>query len=254
MAIENGEWIMRGLDWNNPYRIRTWRELISWINEVGFLPLFANDVEGFSAEEHVSPDFWWTNDPERDPWLWREYIARSHEVAYGKFFDKKAGFISVEWLPYFANYRRDGYDFDARWQDGLANIREKTIMNFYISEDTDGETVWKTEEIVSTDLKKRAGFGKEGAKNYPGIVTGLQMNLYLVITDFRRRRNKKGREYGMPVSVMFPPETIWGYDAVTAAYRESPHTSWERLIGRVRELYPSASVESIRQLIGKEPE
>ncbi len=64
MANENGEWIMRGLDWNSPYRIRTWQELINWINEVGFLPLFANEVEGFSAEEHISPDYWWTGKDE----------------------------------------------------------------------------------------------------------------------------------------------------------------------------------------------
>ena len=126
-------------------------------------------------------------------------------------------------------------------------------MDFYIFEDVDGDTVWNTEEILSTDLKRMAGFGKEGAKNYPGIITGLQMNLYLVITDFHRRRNKKGREYGMSVSVLFPPETIWGYDTVTSAYRETPHTSWERIVGRVQELYPAASIESIVKLIGKEP-
>ena len=65
MAIENGEWIMRGMDWNDPYRIRTWHELTDWIDEIGFLPLFANEVTGFSAEEHVSPLFWWTGDPEQ---------------------------------------------------------------------------------------------------------------------------------------------------------------------------------------------
>ncbi len=26
MANENGEWIMRGLDWNSPCRIRSWQE------------------------------------------------------------------------------------------------------------------------------------------------------------------------------------------------------------------------------------
>ena len=109
MANENGEWIMRGLEWNNPYRIRSWKELVNWINEVGFLPLFANEVEGFSAEEHVSPDYWWTGIVKEDPWEWREVIARSHEVAYGKFFNKKAGFISKEWLPYFVNARRNGF-------------------------------------------------------------------------------------------------------------------------------------------------
>ena len=38
MASENEVWIMRGLDWDDPYRIRSWQELISWINEVGFCP------------------------------------------------------------------------------------------------------------------------------------------------------------------------------------------------------------------------
>lgn len=66
MAVENGEWIMYGLDWDNPYRIRSYQELINWINEVGFLPLFRNEIEGFSAEEHTSPRFWWTGDREQD--------------------------------------------------------------------------------------------------------------------------------------------------------------------------------------------
>ena len=121
------KWIMKGMEWDDPYRIRSWRELVNWVNEVGFLPLFANEVPGFSAEEHVHTWSWWTGDAEQDPWIWREIIADSHEVAYGKFFNKKAGFISVEWLPYFANFRRDGYDFDARWEDELASSREKKI-------------------------------------------------------------------------------------------------------------------------------
>lgn len=42
MSVENSEWIMRGLDWDNPYRIKTWQQLVNWINEMGFLPLFGN--------------------------------------------------------------------------------------------------------------------------------------------------------------------------------------------------------------------
>ena len=254
MENENGEWIMRGMDWNDPYRIRTWKELVKWIKEVGFLPLFANEVKGFSAEEHVSPNFWWTGDREQDPWEWREIIAASHEVAYGKFFGKKAGFISLEWLPYFANSRRSGYDFDARWEDGRASRREKKIMDFFIGEDEDGDSLFKEIQILSTDLKKQAGFGKGGEKNYQGIITQLQMETYLVISDFRRRENKRGEEYGMAVSILLPPESIWGYDTVTAAYSESPKKSWERQINRVKELYPDADDQSIIHLLGKEPE
>ena len=33
MANEHGEWIMRGLDWDDPARIRSWEELLGWIDE-----------------------------------------------------------------------------------------------------------------------------------------------------------------------------------------------------------------------------
>ena len=160
MAVEDGQWIMYGLEWDDPYRIRTWQELINWINEVGFLPLFKNEVDGFSAEEHVSPDYWWTGITEEDPWEWREIIARSGEVAYGKFFDKKAGFISLDWLPYFVNFRRDGYDFDSRWEDGLANRREKSVIDLVTGRDDDGDMIFPDIRILSTDLKKRPGLEK----------------------------------------------------------------------------------------------
>lgn len=253
MSEENGNWTMRGLEWDNPYRIRTWQELVNWINEIGFLPLFANEIEGFSAEEHTSSAQWWTGNRQEDPWEWREIIAASGQVAYGKFFGNKAGFISLEWLPYFANYRRNGYDFDARYQDGLASRREKKIMDFFIEENEDGDTVYKDERILSTDLKKAAGFGKGGEKNYSGVVTGLQMQTYLVIRDFIRRKNKRGEEYGMAVSVLLPPESVWGYDKVTAAYSEKPKESWNRIFRHVKELYPGVDEKNIIRLIGKAP-
>lgn len=83
---------MRGLDWDDPSRVQTWEDLIDLINEVGFLPLFKNEVDGFSVEENTGDLYWWTGDEEQDPWEWRCLMARSGKVAYGKFFGKKAGF------------------------------------------------------------------------------------------------------------------------------------------------------------------
>ena len=129
MAIEDGEWIMRGLDWDDPSRTQSWEELIGLIDEVGFLPLFKNEVDSFSAEENTSDLYWWTGDEEQDSWEWRRLIARSGRVAYGKFFGGKAGFISRAWFPHFANWRRDGYDFDSRWDEELATMRQKRIID-----------------------------------------------------------------------------------------------------------------------------
>ncbi len=251
MEVENGQWIIKGMRWDDPYRIRSWQELISWVREVGFLPLFSNDVEGFSAEEHVSTEYWWTGNRDQDPWEWREIIATSHEVAYGKFFGQKAGFISLEWLPYFVNFRRGGYDFDSRWEDGLAGRREKMIMDLLTERDEDGDIVFPDKQILSTELKKMAGFGKNGEKNYPGTITALQMQTYLVITGFHRRVNKRGQEYGMPVSILQPPEAIWGYEMVTSAYQETPEQSRQRIIDRIRQQFGNPDISEIEKLIGK---
>ena len=162
-------------------------------------------------------------------------------------FCKKAGFISLEWLPYFANCRRDGYDFDSLYDEGLANARSKRIMDIF----ADGEGGWKDDLIFSTEVKKLAGFGKEGAKNFPGILTDLQMQLYLVMVDFKRRQNKRGADYGMPVSILLPPEAVWGYDAVTAAYSESPEESARRIAEQIRSLYPSADEKAVLRMVGR---
>ena len=192
-------------------------------------------------------------DREQDPWEWREQIAADHQVAYGKFFDGKAGFISREYLPAFANSRRDGYDFDARWQDGRADRREKRIMELFMDVESEDEPVFRGEPMLSTELKRAAGFGRDGEKNYPGVLTGLQAQLYLVISGFRRRRNRRGEPYGMAVSVLQPPETLWGYAALSADYGREPADSWQTLYDHVKALYPSAPDDAVRRLIGRRP-
>lgn len=239
MASEKEVWTIKGVEWDDPHRIRSYRELINEVNEIGFLPLLKNEIEGFSAEEHTSSLFWWTGDKEQDPWEWREIIAGSGEVAYGKFFHGKAGFISREWFPYFANYRRDGYDFSARWEDELASIRCKKIMDKFEEQ----------KEWMGNELKVQAGFGKGGEKNFDGTLTELQMQTYLIIRDFRRKRNKKGEEYGMPISVYARPEELWGYELVASAYQEPPEKSAERIFRHIQEKYLQAEEKQIKRLL-----
>ena len=235
MGNENGTWIMRGVPESDPRCIRSPEELIAYIDRVGFLPLFKNGIDGFSVEEHTAPGGWWSGDVRRDPWEWRAVIAQSGKAAYGKFFDGKAGFVSLAWLPYFVNCRRDGYDFDARWDDEKASLRQKKIMDIFLSDGAEEA------ELFSFDLKERAGYGKGGEKNFEGIVTGLQMQTYLCVRDFRQKTNKKGEPYGWSVAVYCTPEHIWGADTVCAAYAESPETSRGRIAALLTELYPAPS-------------
>ena len=241
VALENGVWIMRGLPWDDPLRIRSWQELIGWIDEVGFLPLFRNEIDGFSAEEHCSDRWWWTGDPEQDPWEWRRWIARSGRVAYGKFFAGKAGFISKAWFPHFANWRRDGYDFESRWDEELASRRQKRVMDQFDAGD----------ELFSFELKRLAGFGREGEKNFEGTVTELQMHTYLLIRDFRQRLNKKGQPYGWPIAVYTTPEKLWGYEHIASAYAAEPERSRAEVFRQIQRHFPAAAEEKLRAVLGR---
>ena len=237
MSTIDDVWIMQGLDYDDPDCIITVDEMEAYIDQVGFLPLFRNEIDDFSVEEVTASESWWMGD-DSDPWVWREVIARRGNIAYGKLFHNKAGFISKEWLPYFANYRRDGYDFDSLYEDGKAEYRAKKIMYLFELKD----------EYYSFELKELAGFGKGGEKNFAGVLTKLQMQTYLVNVDFRQRINKKGMRYGMPTAIMKRPEDVWGYDFVTSAYDEDPEKSAKRIADHVKELCIDATDEEIRRV------
>lgn len=169
----NGNWIMRGRALNDPGRLVALDDLLRLIHEVGFLPLFANSIPGFSVEERTAPDSWWTGDPESDPWEWRAILAASDEIAYGKFFRRKAGFVSKEWFPAFANYRRNGYDFDALFDDGLAPYRSKKVMDaFRLNERMEGDSLTVSEIAERTGETERA-------------LALLQEQAYLIIGNFQ---------------------------------------------------------------------
>lgn len=256
MEVINGQWYMDGISWDDEGCLHGSDELLDVIEDTGFMPLFSNDIPGFSVESMTDPSCWWTGDADTDPWEWRIVLSRTGKVAYGKFFGGRAGFISKKWFPYFANFRRNGYDFDALYDDGKAGRREKLLMDLFIPSGTDMWDVKKSElekhgcfpSLYTFEMKEKAGFGKGGQKNFEGVLTRLQMLTYLVAEDFRPRLNKKGIEYGWPVAVMTPPEYLWGYKHVTSRYKETPEVSLEKIINQINKHF-DADVKTIRKIL-----
>ena len=167
------------------------------------------------------------------------FLIKKHpDIAYGKIFDKKAGFIHKSWFPTFANYRRNGYDFDALFEDELASYRAKKVMDVL---ELDDEAVGK--ELLSPDIKELAGFGKrsdgsKGEKGFDGTITDLQMQTYLIMSGFKQRLNKKGESYGWALALLETPETKWGYDYVISCYKENPKDSFEKIIAQIKSVLP----------------
>lgn len=234
MNMIDGEFFANGLKKNDPKRLKSVSDVYALIDEVGFMPLMENGIAGFSIEERAASDFWFTGH-EEDPWLWRQIIAQEQKIAYGKFFGKKAGFLSLKWLPVFANYRRKGYDFDSLYQDGKAHYKSKLVMDVLEEEKT----------IASNLLKEKAGFSKGLEKGFDTVLTNLQMQTYLINSGFTRKKNKQGEEYGWSVAVYAQPESLFGEKLVRSEYKNAPEDSLEKIMSHMRKLFPEADEKAI---------
>ena len=81
-------------------------------------------------------------------------------------------------------------------------------------------------------------------------MTDLQMQSYLLVRDFRRRINKKGLEYGWPVSIYATPEALWGYEHISSAYSFDPAESRRLIYEQVRKNFPEADELELDVVLG----
>ena len=152
-------------------------DVVRAVDKFGFLPFFACGIPGFSVEEATPPEFWFVKDVD-GPWEWKEHLSSSGLCAYGKFFSGRAGYVSRELLPHFINYRRDGYDFDARFDDELASFREKELI----------DAVQQLGAPLSHELREYCGYIKDGKKGFETLITRLQMKTYLTLSCLNLKR------------------------------------------------------------------
>lgn len=220
-------------------KVKSKTELCALIEEIGFLPLFRNEMPGFSVMDITKTTGWWSGKDDIDPWQWRTVIAAQGNIAYGKLFGQKAGFISKQWYPIFANFRRDGYDFDTLYESGKAPRKSKLIMDLFENNLT----------LPSYEMKRMTGFGKTGEKGFEGVLTRLQMQTYLTIHRFEKRINKSGGEYGWPVSVYGTSDSLFGEEYVRREYDIDPSDSGEKIMQQCIKYIDNVSDDEIWKFI-----
>ena len=235
------------MTFSDDFTIGSAEELMDAIERLGFVPFFENEIPGFSIEEHIGRGCWYDDGDNGfwPAWEWKGPVIKKTKCAYGKFLRNKAMYISPEFFPDFANYRRDGYDFDTLVDEGAAPHREKKLMAPFLTGGLPNDAA-----LYSFVLKAEAGFGPGGEKNYEGVLTDLQMRTYLIIGDFRQRLNRRGQPYGWHLAVIQTPEAKLGYDAIAAAYSEAPRVSREKIFARVRRFFPNASGPQLDRWLG----
>lgn len=208
-------------------------ELVALVNEVKFIPVFRNDIPGFSVEEHIAPEFWFPKEGDGF-WEWKGPSIQQSGCAYGKFFHGRAGYIAKDLYNDFANYRRDGYDFDSLWDEGLVGLKYKKVFDI----------LWHKHSMLSKELKNESE-----SKNFEQIMTYLQMRGYVVISDFEYMKTKKGIPYGWGVTRYQTPEFRFGNYFTDNVYNNDPVESFNKLLKYLQLLLPDVSKQEIDSLL-----
>lgn len=215
--------------------------------ELGFLPFFRCGIPGFSIEEMIAREYWFTD--EEGAWEWKGPIIREGHCAYGKFFNRKAGFVSRAWLPDWINYRRSRPLAPNEDTAALDDV----VMQVILAEGS--ATIQELRHLLGfARRRKRRTAPAAGSEEYPEeekialdpILTRLQMEARLVIADFEYAVDRHGNPYGWGMARYAAPETLYG----PLPAEGTPAESFERLRDHFRRMFPEEPESRLRKLIG----
>jgi hypothetical protein len=164
-------------------RITEYDEFAQMISDVGFMPLSNNCIDFVNLSSITAPESWHTDLPS-DPWLWKTRIETEHKAAYAKLFDKKPGFISLEWYPLFLAARRKDKSFDECYSDGLISNYARQVYALF--ESNDG--------IAAHEIKSLIGYGKDKASKYEAAMVELQMKMFITGNGLKYKLSKSGED------------------------------------------------------------
>lgn len=236
-------------------------QLMERIQQVGFLPLLDSGIAGFSAEEMVAKDCRYVTFPDGGwdwpLWKWKGPIITEGNYVYGKFFNKKAGFVSREWWPDLCNYRRSQH---AVPQPGtiedaiLATLNEHGSL---ITRQLRALCGFTGPNRRTKQRQSEVGFGSalQGGERpkvnmrsrFDAIITRLQMGCYIVTEDFVYPHDRHNHEYGWGWSLLTTPELLYGHTACQCS--RTPEESLQRILTHLQTILPEIDTRALKKMI-----
>jgi hypothetical protein len=172
-------------------------------------------------------------------WEWKGPVIRESGCAYGKLLGGRAAFLTLDWYREFANYRRDGYDFDARCDEGLVRSKDKQVF----------DVLWEHGSLLSKELNRmRSGGGKR--KDFDTIMTRLQMLGYVVISNFEYEVSRRGEAYCWGITRYENPGKAFRCGVYRFGLRARARGIEADSVERLQRLLPDTEEKAILKLLG----
>lgn len=220
-------------------KIIEYNEFTSIVEDLGFMTLSNNCINFVNLSALTMQEQWHTGMP-TDPWQWRVNIEKDHKAAYAKVFDKKPGFISLEWYPIFLAARRKGRSFSEIYSEGLISNFSKQIYDLFKHHET----------LAVHEIKSLSGVTKDLSSKYESAMCELQMWMFITVSGTKQKISVKGEPYGWPSTAYSTVETWAGDQLIEEAYSINPENAMDEIMMRVKDIIPHAEMKKIRRFIG----
>ena len=227
--------------------ISNWNDFCTELLDAGFSVAGGNDEGVFGLigfdwrdEPPDGPIRWHTGDPDTDPWAWRmRVLAERSDIAYGKVFFRKGGFITRAWYPYFLAARRGGASFADAYGDGHISHNAKRVH----------DVLAEYGALPFHDLKAYGAFGRDEQSRFEKALIDLQMGLYITICGEVRKRSRHGEAYGWASTVYTLTEQFWPGAVFEEAGKLSAEEAASAIGAQVLRLNPHADPKKLRRFI-----
>ena len=218
--------------------IRCFKDFYTALQQAGFSTASENAEGIFSLQNHTSPAIvWHTGEPETDPWTWRIRATSEYsDVAYGKVFFKKNGWITRKWYPYFIAVRRAAKSCDELYAEGKLSRLERDIYDL----------IKKGTACAVHDIKSITG-----DKTAENALTQLQMLLLITLDGQTRKLSKNGEPFGWPVNTFCTVEEFFSAELQEEAELISCMEAEAAIRNQILLLNPQASEANIRRWIDR---
>ena len=189
---------------------------------------------------YPTPVIWHTGDSETDPWEWRmRVIEERKDIAYGKFFNKKSGFITREWMPLFLAARQLDSSFTDAYQEGKFSQMAKRLYAL----------IEEQESVAYHDMKTLLNVSKTDEKEFERALLELQGKLYITISGRQQKRNASGELYGWSSTVFSTMEQFFGPEIMNEAKDWDREQAIQSIEKQILKLNPKAEAKKIHKFI-----
>jgi len=228
--------------------IRSYEDYIEALQTAGF-SMAGTNADGIYAiidwawnepPPYETPIHWYSGNPLTDPIEWLGQIMNKRDdIAYGKLFFKKSGFITKKWFPYFLAVRRGGISFEDAYESGTISHFAKRIY----------DVVSAHEAIQVEEIKHMGKFSREDKSGFDRALTELQMKMFISPCSRKYKVSQKGEAYGMASTIFCVTEHLFGESVFEQAQSIDKEDAKCKIREQVLKINPSAEDKKVAKFI-----